>query len=171
MSIWGLIQRLLGRSDIYTGNDLYMERWRIVDLVSWGVRLHHILRSDVDPELHDHEWDYCSVVLWGGYYEQREDGKLTWYGPGSVVRRSAETRHRLELKVHAKGTVSMQTGTITWHSQRMVPAWTLVFRGRRRRKWGFWLKSGIFVPWQEFVAARQHRSNIEARPFAAESSL
>jgi hypothetical protein len=34
-----------------------------------GVKLHHILRSDDDRDLHDHPWSFLSIVLKGGYWE------------------------------------------------------------------------------------------------------
>jgi len=35
------------------------------------IYLHHILRSDKDRHLHDHPWDYSSIILKGGYFETR----------------------------------------------------------------------------------------------------
>ena len=150
-----LIQRLLGRSDIYFGGSLYMRRWRIVDLPWFGVRVHHIVRSDADRELHDHPFTFASLILTGGYYEHSLDGRRTWYGPGSVVIRSADNLHRLEL-----------VGGID-HERA---AWTLVFRGPRRREWGFLTDRG-WQNWQAFTDERRTGTDQNGRPFAAGSSL
>jgi hypothetical protein len=110
-----------------------------------GIYLHHILRSDYDRALHDHPWNFVSVILWGGYREWadfrclRLDEQIetllcdTWkatgqyplcyrdFKAGSILHRGAGWRHRLELT---------------------KPAWTLVFRTRTFRNWGFWTNLG-----------------------------
>lgn len=139
----------------------YLVRYAINTPVG-GVKLHHILRSDGDDALHDHPWNFVSIILWGGYWEHtkfhpetdafvhpiprrarlcapsRADGTLTlrcWYGPGSVLRRRAECSHRVELK---EGRT----------------AWTLVFTSNRTREWGFHTIKG-WVPWRAFNAERE----------------
>lgn len=67
----GLLNKLLGRSDIYFGGSLYMRRWRFISTPWFGVRLHHIVRSDNDRELHDHPFTFLSFILAGGYFEWR----------------------------------------------------------------------------------------------------
>lgn len=152
-----LIQRLLGRSDIYIGPTVYMRRWKLLRSRWFGVRLHHIVRSDADRELHDHPFTFVSFILRGGYWEHTIDGRRTWYGPGSIVVRSAEALHRLELEDEGR---------------REGPAWTLVFRGPLRREWGF-LCYGVWVHWKQFVADRYgvEKRDRPNRAFEAESSI
>lgn len=145
-----LLQRLLGRSDVYFGGSVYMRRWKFLPEWMPGFRVHNIVRSDVDRELHDHPFTFVSIILCGGYFEHTADGKRTWYGVGSVVVRSAETFHRLELP---EGST----------------AWTLVFRGRYRRVWGFLTPHG-WQDWRAFIAERYDVPKRD-RPFAAGSSL
>ena len=121
--------KLLGRSDIHFNDDIYMRRWRIIHTRYFGIRVHNIMRSDMDVELHDHPFTFVSFILRGGYFEITPDGLRTWYGPGSLVVRSGAALHRLELD---------------------RPAWTLVFRGPMTRVWGFLTSSG-WVPWSKFV--------------------
>jgi hypothetical protein len=107
----------------------YMRRWIL--RTPWGsLRVHHILRSDDDRHLHDHPFDFTSLLLTGGYTEETpiadsvaisaEARKtLRWrifYGRFSIVRRQAEQLHRLILS---------------------KPVWTLVVAGPKRRSWGF----------------------------------
>lgn len=92
-----------------------------------GFFLHHMKRSDYDRALHDHPWPFVSFVLHGGYFEvhdQTLDGQQVreWRGPGSVLVRPAEWRHRFELVTKS--------------------SLTLVVVGRRSRKWGFFLPEG-----------------------------
>lgn len=142
---WAWVQRvLLGRSDIYFGGSLYMRRWRIGPDWLPGIRVHHILRSDVDRELHDHPFDYVSIILRGGYREitpprtdfERDMGYPVQhvYRAPAVLFRRAESAHRLILD---------------------RPAWTLVLRGPHRREWGFHVPGRGWVHWREFVGSRR----------------
>lgn len=98
----------------------------------WGtVRLHHILRSDNDRHLHDHPFDFTSILLTGGYHEVTQhrvwssccaaDQEAWWYPRWSVVRRRATDLHRLVLE---------------------RPVWTLCFTGPKVRSWGFLTQHG-----------------------------
>ncbi len=92
-----------------------------------AARVHHIISSDDDRAHHDHPWPYVTVVLGGGYWEKKPvydsegvylgDSRI-WYGPGSIMFRSAESWHRLEVP-------EGQT------------AWTLFITGKYVQKWGF----------------------------------
>ena len=134
--LFAFLNRLLGRSDVYHRGEVYMRRWRAGPRRWFGIRLHHILRSDADPELHDHPFSFATLVLCGGYWEYTVDGRRTRYGPGSLLIRSAEVLHRLELE---------------------RPAWTLVLRGPMRREWGFLTTIG-WMPWRRFVDAKRGAS-------------
>lgn len=117
-----------GRTDI--GN--YMRRW-ILRLPWLHLRLHNILRSDKGRDLHDHPFDFISIILRGSYTEitPGPDGtKVEKVWPRfSVIRRKAEDLHA--LKLHAG------------------PVWTLVIAGQVRRKWGFMTKNG-WIPWTKY---------------------
>lgn len=119
----------------------------------FSARIHHILRSDKDRDLHDHPQDYCSIILRGGYteltpvYVYKENlerviagTKTTWYGPGSALFRRAEDLHRLLLPAG--------------------PTISLFITGPRRREWGFQTSEG-WVPWKEYEARG------ERAPYAA----
>lgn len=96
---------------------LYMRRWRIGPRWLPSVRAHHILKSDSDRHLHDHPFDFVSIMLKGSYAEIR-DNRLPpkrYFAPCVLFRR-AETAHRLIV---------------------IEPVWTLVLRGPIRRRWGF----------------------------------
>lgn len=112
----------------------YMERW--VFRTPWfNIRIHHILKSDEGRDLHDHPFDFTSLILSGGYTEvtpSRHAG-MTFtknYKAGNVLTRKAEALHRLILR----------EGSTTW---------TLVFAGPRRRKWGFMTTKG-WVYYQDY---------------------
>lgn len=100
-----------------------MIRYTLFRCAALGVYLHHFTRSDHDRALHDHPWPFVAIILLGGYTEMHDqtlDGERTIerHQPGAVLVRPAEWRHRVILD---QGTTS----------------WSLVFVGRRQRKWGF----------------------------------
>jgi hypothetical protein len=112
-----------------TSGEPYMERFFLTE--GKTVRLHHILRSDADRELHDHPWDFFTLLLDGRYIETTEGGEELEYAAPALLFRSAETLHRLTLPDG--------------------PVWTYVVTGPLRREWGFQTDDG-WVPWHEYHA-------------------
>ena len=53
----------------------YMDRYWLMKPSKWtlgcSVRIHHILSSDSDRVLHDHPWPFVTMILRGGYFEDR----------------------------------------------------------------------------------------------------
>lgn len=162
--MWEWFQKkVLGRTDIWFGGSRYMRRWLFGPHWLWGFRVHCIERSDADRELHDHPFWFASLILTGGYYEHTVDGERKWYGPGSIIFRSAETLHRVELAER-----TFDCAQDSWSEP--VPAWTFVIRGRYARRWGF-LKGGQWETWQKFVGERRGADSPETTPYRSRSSL
>lgn len=107
-------------SDLLTG---YMRRRMIWS--PWGtLRLHHILSSDAGRDLHDHPWDFTSILLSRGYTEHLPGGfrsGIKHWPRFSVIKHKAEDLHSLELD---------------------GPCWTFVITGPVRRDWGFQTSQG-----------------------------
>jgi hypothetical protein len=95
--------------------------------------LHKICQSDPDGALHDHPWNFTSLILKGGYYERTPKG-LKWYGPLSINIKKATDLHSLE----------MGPSGVTW---------TLFFRGKPLREWGFMTVNG-WVDFKTFLSKR-----------------
>lgn len=108
------------RGPLLTRYHLVSNRW-------FGLYLHHLHASDEDRALHDHPWSFVTVLLSSGYWEWTPEG-ASWKRRFSVLYRPAEWAHRLEL---------------------VRPTWTLVFRWRIRRDWGFVTKSG-WLHWRDY---------------------
>lgn len=108
----------------------YMRRYHLELTCDRAIRFHHILASDPGTDLHDHPWDFVSVMLDGAYDEITPDGTVRYEAP-CVIMRKAEQLHRLVLQ---------------------APAWTYVVCGRVRRHWGFATDRG-WVPWTSFRGA------------------
>lgn len=128
------------RLDIYgPDGSVYLTRWWLASLLGYRIMLHKMHRPDLDRCLHDHPWGFVSVVLAGGYVEEvqrifeqddiRLETRRTWFNrPGAILVRPATWTHR----IHA-----LPNGT----------CWTLVFRGRTERAWGFHTDRG-WVFWK-----------------------
>lgn len=135
------------------GDVPYLIRWTLEFLTcKWfSVKIHKILLSD-DDCLHDHPWNFLSIILKGGYWEEtfftgkdkHEKGfiyragppedprnltKKKWYAPGSILWRPSPWCHRLEVKKE--------------------PCWTLVIMFKKTREWGFHTKFG-WIPWFKY---------------------
>ena len=95
--------------------------------VPFNVYLHKILLSD-EPILHDHPWNYATLILKGGYWQHTPEGKH-WCGPGHFRYCKASDLHRLELsKIDNKE----------------IPCWSLFFMGVKKQEWGF-IKNGKWI--------------------------
>jgi len=123
----------VGAGRPYLHLDGYMERFWIFQTRWLSARIHRILRSDHDRDLHDHPWDYATVILRGGYWEVSDAGKR-WYGPGSILFRRATHLHRLTLP----------SGK---------PTTTLFLHRTKSREWGFRTDAG-WVHWRAYTEAR-----------------
>ena len=128
----------------------YMHRYYLgfKEKINWNdtvkpypnIFLHKLCLSDEDRDVHDHPWNYVTVILKGGYYEITpilKDGiqigeNKVWKGPGSIIWRKANDFHRLEME---------------------NPSWTLFMHGWRKRDWGFLTQKG-FVNHSDYIKAK-----------------
>lgn len=101
----------------------------------FGLRLclHHFLRSDHDRHFHDHPWNFISLILTEGYFENQPDGKF-WRHPFSLLFRSKFHKHWVELDT-LEG--------------KYLPVWSLILFWGKRRDWGFWTDKG-WVKWDSY---------------------
>lgn len=99
------------------GRTVYMLRLTLLATPLFGIQLHWIYRPDNQRELHDHPWDFLSIMLRGFYREDTPAGRRErrWFNW-----KRAEGRHSIRYVSRS-------------------PVMTLVFRGRERRPWGFWV--------------------------------
>jgi hypothetical protein len=125
--------------------ETYLTRWRIIQTPLFAIYLHRFDGPDSRATLHDHPWNFVSIVLRGGYCERRRyDGPLVRIDRLNVKR--AEDTHYIE------------------HLHR-TPSWTLMLVGRRRREWGYWDRDGT---WTHFERHR-HGAEFDAAMAAREA--
>jgi hypothetical protein len=135
-----LLEKLGRRRVITDRNDEepYLTRYYILFPRSWeesgwlpfNLYLHQLHKSDDFSALHDHPWDWASLILKGSYAEHT-DSSVEVYWAGDFRLRKATDRHALHLL------------------SRTV--WTLFLVGRRKREWGFVGANG-WKPWREHLA-------------------
>ena len=99
-----------------------------------SIRIHHIVLPDQDRDLHDHPWNARTIVLKGGYVEERRDGEFREH----FVRLAGDTATLKYGEYHR--ITSLATGG----------AWTMFITGRHRGTWGF-MVDGSKVPWREYL--------------------
>jgi len=54
---------------------LHFKRWRIFSCSKFNIFLHEISEADKDLHLHNHPWNFRSIILWGCYVELLKLGK------------------------------------------------------------------------------------------------
>jgi hypothetical protein len=147
----------------------YLERTYLLKLKSFQICIHKILQSDADC-LHDHPWNFLSIILKGGYYEgttaeQRLNGPelawykrrhkeatyFRWYGVGNILYRNAEWKHRIRLKnwLPDLHTLTKEDLESLKDLNILIHATTLVIMFKRRREWGFFTKTG-WLHWTKY---------------------
>jgi hypothetical protein len=111
--------------------------WWLKPWMPFGIRLHHIKRSDAGRDLHDHPWWYLTIILVGEYWETTQPAHMTEYDffihrrtAGSVAFHSTSFKHRLDVPENRT-------------------ALTLFIHGRKARTWGFHTDDG-FVPHDKY---------------------
>ena len=121
---------------------LYMGRWWVLKeraWFPWAARLHHITRPDNERHLHDHPYDFRTLILQGAYDEVDIFGNYVPRQSGTSYARRAHEYHRIV----AMGAVS--------------GAWTLfIYRHRKvSNPWGFLVDNdptGVRkVHWREYL--------------------
>lgn len=133
----------------------YMLRWwKIMRNAYFNCYYHIVKRSDDDTAHHDHPWFSFSIVLEGGYFEERiAPGGVhvrKWYGPGSMLfRRSGKVAHRLVLLTNG-GNISVVG------APQELPVHTIFITGPVLRRWGFhhtdqWVDA---YEWDNYCQAR-----------------
>lgn len=98
----------------------------------------HIFHRSDSEDLHDHSWNFISIILWQGYNEvtwaydnipEIKKTKRIW--PGMIIFRKADHAHRVVLIEGKK-------------------AYTLVFRFKYVRHWGFFINNMFWTYWKEY---------------------
>lgn len=112
--------------------EVYLKRvWLLGHRTSkWALMIHQMNTPDQDRVPHDHPWSFLTLILWGGYVEETPNGRR-YLKPWSIHYRPATYIHRIAELPRDR-------------------AFTLVFRWRYVRSWGFW-DNGKWYYWKNFL--------------------
>lgn len=131
----------------HADGSVYMERHIVVprrNPEAGHIRLHHIVTEDRDEHMHDHPFDFRSLVLTGGYLEARPVDRgpcFKWFSPFL----GAEGRWVEECHIHQRYPWSFEK-RYACDRHRIIhvepDTWTLVFAGPLRQWWGFYTPKG-----------------------------
>lgn len=101
-----------------------------------SIRLHIFEMPDMDRDHHNHPWNSRSIVIAGGYLEEREGNAfLTPRMAGTSAFIGHDTYHRIATLIGN----DVITIFITW---------------KYRHSWGFLTESG-HVPWREYLGIKE----------------
>lgn len=113
----------------------YLTRLVLLKTPLFSVRLHWIHRADYARDAHDHPWNFCAVVLSGGYMETESE-----FDVRSARRLSNRVQWVGRFGINVKK--MRQTHCITEVEPDTV---TLFMTGRWQEQWGFWVPTGLRV--------------------------
>lgn len=115
---------------------LHFRRYRLLSTPWFTLYLHHICKSDEDLHMHDHPWDFESMILSGSYAEFSKYppnfDKVTYnkYYAGDVIKHKAADVHKIML---------------------LTPeVWTLVCVTGKKQPWGYQTAQG----WMDHILYR-----------------
>ncbi len=151
--LWRWLGHLFLKRDVIYGCELngnkdtaYLTRWTLWQGPKGQQLLLHIFHtSDHARELHNHPWDFWSLILWRGYWERSQTGLLDsdgepetvlkWFGPLSFRFCPAHHAHRVILD----------------QGKRAI---TLVWTGPKKAAWGFFTSKG-WLYWKDYFRERK----------------
>lgn len=124
----------------------HFQRYRLIQTPWFAVYIHHICKSDMEKDAHDHPWNFSSILLEGAYQEKSwcapnfdDEATYNTYYSGDVVKHKATDAHKLTLISDS--------------------VWTLVFTSGRERIWGYQTSAG----WIDHLTYRQLKNEGKLR--------
>ncbi len=126
-----LVKEIISKEGI-----VHFRRYRLLQTPWLSLYIHNIRQSDMDQHMHDHPWNFLSLILEGAFYEQTSFPPNYYaihygkYFSGDIVKHKAEDIHRITL-------ISPEV-------------WTLVLTSGRSRDWGYRLSDGTWIGHKEY---------------------
>lgn len=131
----------------------YLWRLRIIQTPWFGVYLHKLCTPDPRDTLHNHPWNFFSIILRGGYKEYIQCNCDFEHCDYYAVRRHVTRFNYKPLK-----------NSFHWIAELdKDPTWTLVFVGRRRRVWGYLDREGNYTDYNKHEFNDQYQAAMEKR--------
>lgn len=160
---WRKVRMTLRRYD----TKIYLDRWGFEHPRVGGLFLHRMDAPDPGLDLHDHPWSFLSIVLTGGYIEERADTR-------NAPKIAAFDRAQRGIIVGRRRGSARVMRLDECHRITRLDAprvWTLVLHGPRRRSWGFYLADGYMGEQEYDETVRVERRDLVADHGYVESLL
>lgn len=119
-----LVKEIVSRTGV-----LHFRRFRVISTPWFKIYLHKIYASDREAHMHDHPYDFMSLVLKGSYKE--------YYAIGPKWGEVKEKIYRfLQVNSHNHEDI---------HKVEIIdgPVWTLFFVGKKTYDWGYQTELGF----------------------------
>lgn len=145
----------------------YLIRWTFI-VFGYSMRIHHWIKSDDRRYFHDHSADLLSIVLKGCYWNVKPVGdnsnSVEDYRCIDIGGQNWIYNTKKEKPFYVEGIFNswhnfFHMGQSIWFSKAedrhylCIPkggAWTLMFEGRPRHKWGFYVDGHKWRPLRYF---------------------
>jgi hypothetical protein len=150
----------------------YLIRWTFI-IFGFSIRIHHWIKSDDNRYFHDHSSDLISIVLKGRYFnvkpfypdlEPTEKVQVITYSDSSGNEWKWKSIRENRNYCYVEGIFNSWHNFFNmrqsiWFSKAedrhylSIPkegAWTLMFEGRPRHKWGFYVRGHKWRPLRYF---------------------
>ena len=132
----------------------YLIRWTFI-LFGYSIRIHHWIKSDDNRFFHDHSADLLSIVLKGYYHNV----KPIFINLPPIHKGWNNSKYCYVEGIFNSWHNFFHMGRSIWFSKAedqhylSIPkggAWTLMFEGRPRHKWGFYVNGKKWRPLRYF---------------------
>lgn len=123
---------------------LFRSKWFGLEKYLGDLYLHHIVRSDDDPDPHDHPWGFLGFIIAGGYTDESYtwgpvlDGLYVRSGPINEAVRPRTFIRRPATHIHK---VIVPPGKTVW---------TIIATQPRSREWNFVTPNGPIL-WRTYL--------------------
>lgn len=124
----------------------YIRRLHVLKTPWFAICLHWILKPDAEPYVHDHPVTFLSLILRGGYCEERQQ---VW--SGYAQRDEVRTTHRTHRWFNFIRASKGDRHRITHVFPKTL---TVCFMGPKTREWGFWI-DGKWVYWKDYYTKQR----------------
>ena len=116
---------------------LHFRRWQIIKTPWFSIYIHGIYAADEDKHLHNHPWDYISMVLSGSYIE-KTNKNINFLSLGTITKRNGNDYHKI-YKLLSKS------------------VYTLFIVGPVKRHWGYSV-DGNHITHEEYRKLKNNKS-------------
>jgi hypothetical protein len=138
---------------LHADGSLYMGQWRLFETSWLSARLHLIATPDYDRHLHDHPWVFWSLVLSGGYVEERPISVEPCFqvcAPARGLVWEDDQREKTRARARWAGALCFRRATDRHRITAVMPGtYTLFVYFRKRQWWGFYTPQGK-VHWKAY---------------------